>query len=132
MDGIANAAAPEAALAIPRFEGGFMNMQELLRQLAESVVNEIMGAEADWLCESAGNGRNGHGERRLTTCVGTLALRTPKPRAGSFFPDDVPGRYQRVDRAIAAAVSEMYATGASTRKAEGAARAMGVGRLSGC
>ena len=45
MNSIADVAAPEAALAIPRFEDGFVNMQELLRQLAESVVNEIMSAE---------------------------------------------------------------------------------------
>ena len=44
MDSIADVTAPEAALAIPRFEDGFVNMQELLRQLAESVVNEIMSA----------------------------------------------------------------------------------------
>lgn len=52
MDRIADVAAPEAALAIPRLEDGFVNMQELLRQLAESVVNEIMSAEADQLCEA--------------------------------------------------------------------------------
>jgi hypothetical protein len=30
MDSIADVRAPEAALAIPRFEDGFVNMQELL------------------------------------------------------------------------------------------------------
>ncbi|MBP3884287.1 MAG: hypothetical protein J6D54_05040 [Olsenella sp.] len=49
MNGKADVAAPEATLAIPRFEDGFVNMRELLRQLAESVVNEIMSAEADQL-----------------------------------------------------------------------------------
>lgn len=130
MESIADVAAPEAALAIPRFEDGFVNMQELLRQLAEGVVNEIMSAEADQLCEATGNSRNGYRERRLTTCVGTLTLRIPKLRAGSFFPDDVIERYQRVDRAIVAAVSEMYATGTSTRKVQKVAAAMGIERLS--
>ena len=64
------------------------------------------------------------------TCVGTLTLRIPKLRAGSFFPDDVIERYQRVDRAIVAAVSEMYATGTSTRKVQKVAAAMGIERLS--
>lgn len=67
---------PEAAAippALPRFEDGFINMQELLRALAESVVNEIMSAEADQLCDATGNSRNGYRERRLVTCVGTLA-----------------------------------------------------------
>lgn len=130
MNSIANVKAPEAALAIPRFEDGFVNMQELLRQLAESVVNEIMSAEADQLCKATGNSRNGYRERSLVTCVGTLTLRIPKLRTGSFFPDDVIERYQRVDRAIVAAVSEMYATGTSTRKVQRVAAAMGIERLS--
>ena len=134
MDSIAEkgamADAAAAALAIPRFDDGFINMQELLRSLAESVVNEIMSAEADQLCEATNNSRNGYRERRLVTCVGTLALRVPKLRAGSFFPDDVLERYQRVDRAIVAAVAEMYATGTSTRKVQKVAQAMGIERLS--
>ena len=52
MNSIADVRAPEAALAIPRLEDGFANMRELLRQLAESVVNETMSAEADQLCEA--------------------------------------------------------------------------------
>ena len=105
-------------------------MQELLRSLAESVVNEIMSVEADQLCDATGNSRNGYRERSLVTCVGTLTLRIPKLRVGSFFPDDVIERYQRVDRAIVAAVSEMYVTGTSTRKVQKVAAAMGVERLS--
>lgn len=44
-----------------------------------------MDAEADHLC----GGDNGHRKRGLTTCVGTLTLRIPKLRSGSFFPEDV-------------------------------------------
>ncbi|WP_144743183.1 IS256 family transposase [Enorma burkinafasonensis] len=124
---------PESAIlppALPRFEDGFINMQELLRSLAESVVNEIMPAEADQLCDATGNSGNGYRERPLVTCVGTLTLRIPKLRVGSFFPGDAIERYQRVDRAIVAAVSEMHATGTSTRKVQKAAAAMGVERLS--
>ena len=129
MDSIADVTIAQAA-TMPRFADGFINLQEVLRQLAESVVNEIMSAEADQLCGATGNSRNGYRERRLVTCVGTLTLRIPKLRVGSFFPDDVIERYQRVDRAIVAAVSEMYATGTSTRKVQRVAAAMGVERLS--
>lgn len=89
MNGMADVRAPEAELAIPRFEDGFVNMRELLGQLAESVVNEMMSAEAYRLCEATGNGRNGYRERSLVTCVGTLALGIPRASTGSFFPDDV-------------------------------------------
>lgn len=103
-------------LAMPRFDDGAIDMQELLRRLAEQVVNAVMDAEADQLCGGGGNSRNGYRERSLATCVGTLTLRIPKLRSGSFFPEDVLERYQRVDRALVAAVAEMYATGTSTRK----------------
>ena len=62
-----------------------------------------MDAEADQLC----GGDNGHRKRGLTTCVGTLTLRIPKLRSGSFFPEDVLVRYQRVDGALVAAAAEI-------------------------
>lgn len=117
-------------LAMPRFDDGAIDMQELLRRLAEQVVNAVMDAEADQLCGGGANSRNGYRERSLATCVGTLTLRIPKLRTGSFFPDDVIERYQRVDRALVAAVAEMYATGTSTRKVRRVAEKMGVSRLS--
>lgn len=43
-----------------------------------------------------------------------------------FFPEDVINRYQRADRALAAAVAEMYATGTSTRKVQRVAERMGA------
>lgn len=49
-----------AATEMPRFEDGFINLQEVLRRLAESIVNEIMSAEADQLCGATGNSRNGY------------------------------------------------------------------------
>lgn len=131
MESIAGqATAAAVAGAMPRFADGTINMQELLRQLAESVVNEVMSAEADQVCEASGNSRNGYRERSLVTCVGTLTLRVPKLRTGSFFPEDVIERYQRVDRAVVAAVAEMYATGTSTRKVQRVAERMGIARLS--
>lgn len=117
-------------LAMPRFDDGAIDMQELLRRLAEQVVNAVMDAEADQLCGGGANSRNGYRERSLATCVGTLTLRIPKLRSGSFFPEDVLERYQRVDRALVAAVAEMYATGTSTRKVRRVAEKMGVSRLS--
>lgn len=116
--------------AMPRFADGFINLQEVLRQLAESVVNEITSVEADRLCEATRNSGSGYRERSLVTCVGTPTLGIPKLRTGSFFPDDAIERCQRVGRAIVAAVSEMYATGTSTRKARRVAQAMGIERLS--
>ena len=44
-------------LAMPRFDDGAIDMQELLRRLAEQVVNAVMDAEADQLCGGGGNSR---------------------------------------------------------------------------
>ena len=104
-------------------------MAELIRVMAESLVNETMDAQVDEAC-ARGNQRNGYRERKLVTSVGTITLRIPKPCAGSYFPEDFIKQYSRVDRAVVAAVSEMVASGVSTRKVKRAARTMGIDRIS--
>lgn len=115
---------------MPRFEDGSVNPRELMRRIAEDVANAIMDAEADRLCAGGANSRNGYRERNLVTCVGDITMRIPKPRSGSFFPEDVVERYQRVDRAVASATAEMYATGTPTRKVQRIAEKLGISRLS--
>ena len=116
--------------AMPRLEDGSVNLREPMRRIAEDVANAITGAEADQLCAGGADSRNGYRERNLVTCVGDIAMRIPKLRSGSFFPEDVVERYQRVDRAVASAVAEMYATGTSTRKVQRIAEKLGISRLS--
>ena len=116
--------------AMPRFEDGSVNPMELVRRIAEDVVNAIMNAEADQLCAGGANSRNGYRERNLVTCGGDITMRIPKLRSGSFFPDDVVERYQRVDHAVVSAVAEKYATGTSTRKVQRIAEKLGISRLS--
>ena len=103
---------------MPRFDDGMVDMRELLRAMAESLVNENMDAQAEDACAD-GNQRNGYRERRLITSVGAINLLIPKLRRGSCFPEDLLTRYSRVDRAVIAAVAEMGANGVSTRKVEG-------------
>lgn len=128
MESLAESMPQQAPL--PRFGDGAINLRELIRILAEDVVNAIMDAEADQLCAGGANSRNGYRERNLVTCVGDITLRIPKLRTGSFFPEDVVERYQRVDRAVVAAVAEMYATGTSTRKVQRVADKLGISKLS--
>ena len=49
---------------IPRFDDGMVNINELVRALAEALVNEIMDAWAEDACAES-NQRNGYRERRL-------------------------------------------------------------------
>ena len=128
MESLAESMPGQAAM--PRFEDGSINLRELIRRLAEGVVNAIMDAEADQLCAGGANSRNGYRERNPVTCVGDITMRIPKLRSGSFFPEDVVERYQRVNRAVVSAVAEMYATGTSTRKVQRIAEKLGISRLS--
>ena len=115
---------------LPRFDDGMVNMQELLRGLLEALVNEVMSAQADELCDSSENTRNGYRERKLTTSVGSITMKIPKLRVGSYFPDELIERYSRTDRAVVAAVAEMYANGVSTRKVERIAQKLGIDKMS--
>ena len=56
---------------IPRFDDGMVNIAELVRVLAESLVNEVMDAQAEEACAD-GNQRNGYRERTLLTSVGKI------------------------------------------------------------
>ena len=116
--------------AMPRFEDGSVNLRELMRRIAEDVVDAIMDAEADQLCAGGANSRNGYRERNLVTRVGDITMRIPKLRSGSFFPEDVVERHQRVGRAVVSAVAKMYATGTSTRKVQRIAEKLGISKLS--
>lgn len=131
MDSMAEQAVCTAAAGeMPKFADGTTNLRELFRELVESVINAVMDAEAEEMCSASGSSRNGYRPRTLNTCVGTLNLRIPRFRKGSFFPDDILERYQRTDRALIAAVAEMHETGTSTRKVQRIAGKMGIGRPS--
>ena len=111
-------------------EDGALDTQKLVRTLLESALNAIMDEQADMACEGGANSRNGYRERGLLTPAGRITLRIPKLRCGTCFPDGILERYSRVDKAVAAAVAEMYATGVSTRKIERVAARLGIDRLS--
>ena len=102
------------------FEGG----GDALRALVEEVVQELIQAEADshfgapWNAKGLPrpNGhRNGFKPRELRTRTGTLRLRMPQARDGSFFPSCM-ARWQTSEQALAATLAEMVVKGVSTRK----------------
>jgi transposase-like protein len=96
---------------------------EQLRQLLESVVNQVLEAQvAEHLqaepyerTEERRGYRNGYKPRQLTTRVGTLQLRIPQVRDGSFS-SDLFARYQRSEQALICTLMEMVVNGVSTRK----------------
>lgn len=54
---------------MPRFDDGMVNIRELIRTMAEALVNEIMDAQAEDACAD-GNQRNGYRDRALVTSGG--------------------------------------------------------------
>ena len=60
----------------PRFDDGMVNIRELVRVMAESLVNEIMDVRAGDACAD-GNRCDGYRERAPVTSVGTINLRIP-------------------------------------------------------
>jgi putative transposase len=59
--------------------------------------------------------RSGYYSRTLVTRVGKLVLRVPQDRQGRFR-TEVFERYQRSEKALVSALTEMYVQGVSTRK----------------
>ena len=111
---------------------------DLLREMVRSFAEELMGADADALCGAAYgeaspdrvNRRNGYRMRRWDTRVGSIDLRIPKLRAGSYFPDWLLDARRRSERAFIQVVSEAYVLGVSTRRVEGLVETLGIASLS--
>lgn len=102
---------------------GGEGVEDLLRAMVRRLVQEAIQAEFDRFI-GAGRSqrtatrrgwRNGLEPRTLRTRVGTLVLRIPQDREGRFQPS-LFERYQRSERALTAALIEMYVHGVSTRK----------------
>ena len=73
------------------------------------------GAEKGERSEGRLSYRSGYYARNLITRVGKLELRVPQDRNGRFS-TEIFERYQRSEKALVAALTQMYIQGVSTRK----------------
>ena len=98
---------------------------DFLRAVAEAVVQLLMEAEVEGLVGAGRhersperlNWRNGYRERALDTRLGTLQLRVPKLRQGSYFPPFLEPR-KTGEKALVAVIQEAWIGGVSTRRVE--------------
>ena len=108
-----------------------------LRGVAEAVLQLPMEADLEGLIgagrhERTGerlNYRNGFRDRSFDTRLGSLRLRIPKLRQGSYFPPFLEPR-KASEKALVAVIQEAWIGGVSTRRVDELVRAMGLSGIS--
>jgi putative transposase len=109
----------------------------LLREMIGFAAQRLMALETDALC-GAGHGertaerinqRNGFRDRDWETRAGTVELRIPKLRKGSYFPSFLEPR-RMAEKALTAVIQEAYVHGISTRSVDDLVQAMGCSGVS--
>src|SRR5882724_6022614 len=123
-----------------------MNLCALVEKSSDAdLLREMIGFAAERLMElevgaatGAGFGektplrlvqRNGYRERDWETRAGTVELRIPKLRKGSYFPGFLEPR-RMSEKALTAVVQEAYVQGVSTRSVDDLVQAMGMSGIS--
>ena len=111
---------------------------DLLREMVRAFAETLMSAQADAMCgapygersEDRVNRRNGYRDRDFDTRAGTVELRVPKLRQGSYYPEWLFERRRRAERALTAVICECYVRGVSTRRVDGLVKALGMEGIS--
>jgi putative transposase len=101
----------------------------LTQALMELEVAQHLGAERYQRSPERQGERNGYRDRNWDTRVGTLELRVPRVRDGSFFPGLLEPR-KRAERALVATIREAYVQGVSTRRVDDLVKALGLDGIS--
>jgi putative transposase len=123
-----------------------MNLQRLVEKSSDTeLLREMIGFAAQRLMEldvegltGAAHGerspdritqRNGYRDRFWETRAGTVELRIPKLRKGSYFPGFLEPR-RMSEKALTAVIQEAYVQGVSTRAVDDLVKAMGMSGIS--
>ena len=110
---------------------------DLLREMIGFTAERLMALEVQGLT-GAGHGertpervnhRNGYRDRVWETRAGTVELKIPKLRKGSYFPGFLEPR-RMAEKALAAVIQEAYVQGVSTRSVDDLVQAMGMSGIS--
>ena len=110
---------------------------DFLKELAATTLQRLMEFQVDDLCGASrhertgdrANYRNGHRARTLETRLGTLDLKIPKLRTGSYFPAFLEAR-KTGEQALVAVIQEAWIQGVSTRKVDDLVQSLGMSGIS--
>jgi len=110
---------------------------DFLRAIAEHALHRLMDFEVEALIGAARHERsdtrttyrNGSRPRPLDTRLGTLELKIPKLRQGSYFPAFLEPR-KTAEKALTAVIQEAWIQGVSTRKVDDLVQALGMTGIS--
>jgi putative transposase len=110
---------------------------DLLREMIQYVAQRMMEMDAEGLCAAAYaersperlNSRNGYRDRLWETRAGSVDLKIPKLRKGSYFPGFLEPR-RTAEKALAAVIQEAYIQGVSTRSVDELVKTMGMTGIS--
>jgi putative transposase len=98
---------------------------DVLRQMVQFMAQRLMELDVEGRC-GAGydeknaerlNSRNGYRERTWDTRAGSVELKIPKLRQGSYFPEFLEPR-RTAEKALTAVIQEAYIQGISTRSVD--------------
>ena len=108
-------------------------VRELLAHVAERLmefeVEQRTGAEYGERSPDRSNSRNGYRDWLWETRVGSVGLRIPKLRQGSYLPAFLEPR-RTAEKALVAVIQEAYIQGVSTRSVDELVKAMGMTGIS--
>jgi putative transposase len=110
---------------------------DMLREMIQFISQRVMEMDIEARCGASygergvprENSRNGYRERLWETRAGSIDLRIPKLREGSYFPGFLEPR-RTAEKALAAVIQEAYVQGVSTRSVDELVKAMGMTGIS--
>ncbi len=104
-------------------------LQVLVEGIMEAEVSAQIGAEHGERNPERVTHRNGYRRRDWDTRVGTMELRIPKIREGSYFPSLLEPR-RRSEKALLAVIQQAYVEGVSTRRVDDLVKSLGCDGIS--